>query len=510
MNNKVILIIMDGWGIPLKSAVSAVDAANTPFYDRILSQYPHSRLEASGLAVGLPVGQMGNSEVGHTNLGAGRVVYQDLVKINLAVQTGSMAQEPALADALTYAKTNHKKVHFIGLVSDGGVHSHIDHLKGLCNIAHEAGLTDVFIHAFTDGRDTDPKSGLGFLTDLEQHLQKTTGQIASITGRFFAMDRDKRWERVAKAYNAMVRGIGERAVVSGQELTALQESYDAGLTDEFIEPIVVTNQDGTPVATIAEGDVVLCFNFRTDRGREITEMLTQQDFPAQDTHKLDLYYVTMANYDDTFVGVKVIYDKDNLNNTLGEVLEKAGKKQIRIAETEKYPHVTFFFSGGREAPFAGESRIMRNSPKDVKTYDLKPEMAARDLRDAIIPEIEKEEVDFICLNFANPDMVGHTGVFEAVVKACEVVDECTEAVATAGLAHGYTSIIIADHGNAEYMINDDGTPNTAHTTNLVPCVFVSNTYHGQPKDGKLSDVAPTILALLGVAQPADMTGMSLL
>jgi len=501
---------MDGWGIPLKPKVSAVNAANTPFYDHILAKYPHSRLEASGLAVGLPAGQMGNSEVGHTNLGAGRVVYQDLVKINLAVETGSIANEPALADALAYAKNNHKKVHFIGLVSDGGVHAHIDHLKGLCSIAHNAGLTDVFVHAFTDGRDTDPKSGLGFLSDLQHHLQKTTGKIASITGRFFAMDRDKRWERVAKAYNAMVHGLGQRTVASGQELTAVQESYDAGLTDEFIEPIVVANADGSPVATIAEGDVVVCFNFRTDRGREITAMLTQQDFPEQNTHKLNLYYVTMANYDDTFVGVKVIYDKDNLNNTLGEVLANAGKKQIRIAETEKYPHVTFFFSGGREAPFEGESRIMCNSPKDVKTYDLKPEMAARDLRDAIIAEIQKEEVDFICLNFANPDMVGHTGVFEAVVKACEVVDECTQAVATAGLAHGYTSIIIADHGNAEFMINDDGTPNTAHTTNLVPCVFVSNTYKGQPKDGKLSDIAPTILALLGLAQPTHMTGTSLI
>jgi 2,3-bisphosphoglycerate-independent phosphoglycerate mutase len=522
MNQKVILIIMDGWGIPLNSTVSAVDAANTPFYDRILQQYPHSRLEASGLAVGLPEGQMGNSEVGHTNLGAGRVVYQDLVKINLAVETGSMAKEPALADALTYAKDNHKKVHFIGLVSDGGVHSHINHLKGLCSIAHEAGLTDVFVHAFTDGRDTDPKSALGYIADLQQHLSKTTGQIATVTGRFFAMDRDKRWERVAKAYNAMVKGEGSTLVTSmasfvipTQEesnplLNAIKASYDAGLTDEFIEPIIVTNSDGAPVGTIAEGDVVLCFNFRTDRGREITQMLTQQDFVEQNTKKLDLYYVTMANYDDTFVGVKVIYDKDNLNNTLGEVLANAGKKQIRIAETEKYPHVTFFFSGGREAPFEGESRLLCNSPKDVKTYDLKPEMAARDIRDAIVPEIKKGEVDFICLNFANPDMVGHTGVFEAVVKACEVVDECTEAVATAGLAHGYTSIIIADHGNAEFMINEDGTPNTAHTINLVPCVFVGNEYKGQPKDGKLSDVAPTILALLGVPQPADMTGVSLL
>ncbi|MCU0341389.1 MAG: 2,3-bisphosphoglycerate-independent phosphoglycerate mutase [Spirosomaceae bacterium] len=521
MNQKTILIIMDGWGIAKTGEEnrSAVIAAHTPFYDSILQQYPHSKLEASGLAVGLPDGQMGNSEVGHTNLGAGRIVYQDLVKINLAAQNGTLAQEPALKEAFDYAKTNGKKVHFIGLVSDGGVHSHIDHLKGLCTAAHEAGLTDVFVHAFTDGRDCDPKSGLGFIADLEAHLAQTTGQIATVIGRFYAMDRDKRWERVAKAYRAMVEGSGTsviaRRTVPTQEesnplLTAIEASYTAGITDEFIEPIVVTRADGAPVATIAEGDVVLCFNFRTDRGREITEMLTQQDFPEQNTKKLNLRYLTMTNYDDTFVGVQVIYDKDNLTNTLGEVVANAGKKQIRIAETEKYPHVTFFFSGGREAPFEGESRLLCNSPKDVKTYDLKPEMAAYDIRNAIVPEIEAESADFICLNFANPDMVGHTGVFEAVVKACEVVDECVAAVATAGLAHGYTSIIIADHGNSDYMTNDDGSPNTAHSTNLVPCIFVGNEYKGQPKDGKLADIAPTILALMGIAQPADMTGVSLL
>lgn len=512
MSQKVILIIMDGWGIAKNGEEnrSAVIAANTPFYDRILQQYPHSKLEASGLAVGLPDGQMGNSEVGHTNLGAGRVVYQDLVKINLAVETGTLAQEPALVEAFTYAKNNGKKVHFIGLVSDGGVHSHINHLKGLCTTAQNFGLSDVYVHAFTDGRDCDPRSGLGFLTDLEQHLAKTTGKIASVTGRFYAMDRDKRWERVAKAYNAMVKGVGSAQSTADHVLTSVQEAYNAGVTDEFIEPIVVVKEDGSPVATIDEGDVVLCFNFRTDRGREITEMLTQQDFPEQGTQKLNLYYLTLTNYDDAFVGVKVIYDKDNLENTLGEVLAKAGKTQIRIAETEKYPHVTFFFSGGREQPFDGEKRLLCPSPKDVKTYDLKPEMAAFDIRDAIIPEIEAETADFICLNFANPDMVGHTGVFEAVVKACETVDQCTEAVATAGMAHGYTSIIIADHGNSDYMRNDDGTPNTAHSTNLVPCVFVGNEYKGQPKDGKLADIAPTILALMEVSQPAEMTGVSLL
>ncbi len=512
MSQKVILIIMDGWGIAKNGEEnrSAVIAANTPFYDRILEQYPHSKLEASGLAVGLPDGQMGNSEVGHTNLGAGRVVYQDLVKINLAVETGTLAQEPTLVEAFTYAKNSGKKVHFIGLVSDGGVHSHINHLKGLCTTAQNFGLSDIYVHAFTDGRDCDPKSGLGFLTDLEQHLAKTTGQIASVTGRFYAMDRDKRWERVAKAYNAMVKGVGTAQCTADHVLTSVQEAYDAGVTDEFIEPIVVVKEDGSPVATIDEGDVVLCFNFRTDRGREITEMLTQQDFPEQGTQKLNLYYLTLTNYDDAFVGVKVIYDKDNLENTLGEVVSKAGKTQIRIAETEKYPHVTFFFSGGRELPFDGEKRLLCPSPKDVKTYDLKPEMAAFDIRDAIIPEIEAETADFICLNFANPDMVGHTGVFEAVVKACETVDQCTEAVATAGMAHGYTSIIIADHGNSDYMRNDDGTPNTAHSTNLVPCVFVGNEYKGQPKDGKLADIAPTILALMEIPQPAEMTGVSLL
>lgn len=512
MSQKVILIIMDGWGIAKNGEEdrSAVLAANTPFYDRILQQYPHSKLEASGLAVGLPAGQMGNSEVGHTNLGAGRIVYQDLVKINLAVEKGTLAQEPPLAEAFNYAKTNNKKVHFIGLVSDGGVHSHIEHLKGLCKAAHDFGLSDVFIHAFTDGRDCDPKSGLGFLSDLQESIAKTTGQIASVTGRFYAMDRDKRWERVAKAYNAMVKGVGSSQCAVGGVLTAVQQSYEAGVTDEFIEPIVVIKEDGSPVATIAEGDVVLCFNFRTDRGREITEALTQRDFAEQGMHKLNLYYLTMTNYDDAFVGVKVIYDKDNLVNTLGEVLSHAGKTQIRIAETEKYPHVTFFFSGGREVPFDGEKRLMCASPKDVKTYDLKPEMAAFDIRNAIVPEIEAETADFICLNFANPDMVGHTGVFEAVVKAVETVDQCTEAVATAGLAHGYTSIIIADHGNSDYMRNDDGTPNTAHSTNLVPCVFVGNEYKGQPKDGKLADIAPTILSLMNVAKPVEMTGDSLL
>ncbi|SDF20344.1 phosphoglycerate mutase [Dyadobacter soli] len=501
---------MDGWGIAKsgEESRSAVLAANTPFYDSILQKYPHSKLEASGLAVGLPDGQMGNSEVGHTNLGAGRVVYQDLVKINLAVSEGTLAHEPALAQALDYAKSEGKRVHFIGLVSDGGVHSHIEHLKGLCKIASDRGLSDVFVHAFTDGRDTDPKSGLGFLTELSESMAQSTGRIASITGRYYAMDRDKRWERVKLAYDAMVHGEGQH-VPAGDVLKAVQASYEEGVTDEFIMPIIATNADGSPLALIQDGDVVLCFNFRTDRGREITEVLTQQDFHEQNMHKLNLKYVTMTNYDDTFKGVDVIFDKDNLNNTLGEVLESAGKKQIRIAETEKYPHVTFFFSGGREKPFEGESRLLCPSPK-VATYDLQPEMSAFDIRDAIVPELVKEDVDFVCLNFANPDMVGHTGVFEAAVKACETVDQCVQAVVTTGLEHGYSSIIIADHGNSDYMSNDDGSPNTAHSLNLVPCILVDNEYQKPINNGKLADIAPTILELMGIAKPAEMTGTSIL
>ncbi|GLU54156.1 2,3-bisphosphoglycerate-independent phosphoglycerate mutase [Dyadobacter frigoris] len=510
MGKKVILIIMDGWGIAKAGEEnrSAVLAANTPFYDSILQKYPHSKLEASGLAVGLPDGQMGNSEVGHTNLGAGRVVYQDLVKINLAVSSGTLANEPVLADALTFAKENNKKVHFIGLVSDGGVHSHIDHVKGLCKIAADKGLSNVFVHAFTDGRDTDPKSGLGFLTELQETMAATTGQIASVTGRYYAMDRDKRWERVKLAYDAMVLGEGKHVRADGI-LAAIEESYEAGVSDEFILPIIAVKEDGSPIAVIEENDVVVCFNFRTDRGREITEALTQQDFHEQNMHKLNLRYITMTNYDDTFKGVSVIFDKDNLNNTLGEVLEAAGKKQIRIAETEKYPHVTFFFSGGREKPFESESRLLSPSPK-VATYDLQPEMSAFGLRDLIVPELIKEEVDFVCLNFANADMVGHTGVFEAAVKACETVDQCVQAVVTTGLEHGYTSIIIADHGNSDYMANDDGSPNTAHSLNLVPCILVDNDYQKPIKDGKLADMAPTILDLMGIAKPEEMTGNSIL
>ena len=507
MNKKVVLMILDGWGIGTKPEVSAIEAAKTPFMDSLYTKYPHSKLEASGLAVGLPVGQMGNSEVGHMNLGAGRVVYQNLVRINKAVDEGTLAQEPVLAEAFEYAKSNGKKVHLIGLVSNGGVHSHINHLKALCTEANTAGVTETYIHAFTDGRDTDPKSGVAFLTELQAHIATTGTKIASVTGRYYAMDRDNRWERVKLAYDAMVKGTGEKIAAAGL-IDAIAASYEAGVTDEFIKPIII-EENGAPVATIAEGDVVLCFNFRTDRGREITQALTQRDFPEQDMQKLSLYYLTMTEYDKSFEGVKVVFDDSNIPMTLGEVLQNAGKKQIRMAETEKYPHVTFFFSGGREEPFVGQTNILRASPK-VATYDLAPEMSAPELRDALIPELEKEEVDFVCLNFANPDMVGHTGVFSAVVKAVETVDQCAQAVVEAGLKHGYSFIIIADHGNADFMINEDGSPNTAHSTNLVPCILVDNEYSNPIKDGKLGDIAPTILELIGVAQPKEMTGVSLL
>jgi len=506
MNKKVILMILDGWGLGTNPKVSAIAAAKTPFVDSLFQNYPHSKLEASGLAVGLPAGQMGNSEVGHMNIGAGRVVYQDLVKINLAVENNTLADEPAIKEAFEYAKKNNKKVHFIGLVSDGGVHSHVNHVKGLCNIAHQYELKDVFVHAFTDGRDCDPKSGLGFVKELQESMAKSTGKIASIIGRYFAMDRDNRWERVKLAYDVMVHGEGTH---EKDAVKAIQDSYTAGVTDEFIKPVVMVDANDKPLAKIETGDVVICFNFRTDRGREITVALTQKDFPEQNMHKLDLYYVTMTNYDDTFKNVKVIFDKDNLSNTLGEVLEAAGKKQIRIAETEKYPHVTFFFSGGREEPFKGEKRLMAASPK-VATYDLAPEMSANEIKDKIIVELKSKDPDFIVLNFANPDMVGHTGVFEAAVKACETVDSCTAAVVTTALENGYSAIVIADHGNADYMINEDGSPNTAHTTNLVPCILIDKEYKKPIKDGKLGDLAPTILELMGISKPKEMGGQSLL
>ncbi|PWL29742.1 2,3-bisphosphoglycerate-independent phosphoglycerate mutase [uncultured Roseivirga sp.] len=505
MEKRVLLMILDGWGLALDKKVSAIDHANTPVMDKLFETYSHSRLEASGLAVGLPEGQMGNSEVGHMNIGAGRVVYQDLVKINKAVEDGTLAENETLRSTLTYAKANGKKVHLIGLVSDGGVHSHVNHLKGLLSICAENDLKEVFVHAFTDGRDTDPKGGRAYMNDVVEHCKNTTGQVASVVGRYYAMDRDNRWERVKLAYDAMVNGVGQP---SENILQSIEDSYTAGVTDEFIKPIIQV-ENGSPVAKIAEGDVVICFNFRTDRGRQITQALTQVDFADQGMTKLSLKYVTMTNYDDSFKGVDVIFGKDNLNNTLGEVLERAGKKQIRIAETEKYPHVTFFFSGGRETEFEGEKRILCPSPK-VATYDLQPEMSANDIKEAIIPELNAKSSDFICLNFANADMVGHTGDFDAAVKACETVDTCAGEVLEAALASDYTTIVIADHGNSDIMVNADGSPNTAHTTNLVPCILVDNDLKPELKDGKLGDLAPTILKLMGVEVPSEMTGDTLI
>jgi len=461
-------MILDGWGKSPDPKVSAIDNANVPFINSLYDNYPSAQLRTDGLNVGLPEGQMGNSEVGHMNLGAGRIVYQDLAKINLAVANNTLAKEPVLIDAFTYAKENNKKVHFLGLVSDGGVHSHTSHLRGLITASQEYGLENVFVHAFTDGRDVDPKSGKQYIQDLEDFMAPTTAKLASVVGRYYAMDRDKRWERVKLAYDLVVNGTGKP---TQDAVASIEESYAKDVTDEFIDPLVVVDATNQPLATIQAEDVVIFFNFRTDRGRELTEALSQKDFHEQNMHKLPLYYVTLTNYDETYENVKVVYNKDNITETLGEVLEKANKKQIRIAETEKYPHVTFFFSGGRETPFEGETRILRNSPK-VATYDLKPEMSAYELKDALVPELNKGEVDFVCLNFANGDMVGHTGVMSAAIQACEAVDACVKEVIEAALANDYTTIVIADHGNCETMINPDGSPNTAHTTNPVPIILV--------------------------------------
>jgi 2,3-bisphosphoglycerate-independent phosphoglycerate mutase len=504
MNKKVILMILDGWGKSPDPKVSAIDNANIPFINSLYTKYPSAQLRTDGLNVGLPEGQMGNSEVGHMNLGAGRIVYQDLVRINLAVQDKTIANEKTLVDAFNYAKTNNKKVHLLGLVSNGGVHSHTEHLKGLVDATEAAGLERVYIHAFTDGRDVDPKSGVQFISDIENHIKNTHVKLASIIGRYYAMDRDKRWERVKLAYDLIVNGVGTPSV---NAIDTLQDNYKEGVTDEFIKPTVMTTDGTTPVAVIEPDDVVIFFNFRTDRGRELTEVLSQFDVHEQNMHKLNLYFVTLTNYDDTFKDVHVVYDKDNLTETLGEVVSKAGKKQIRIAETEKYPHVTFFFSGGRELLFEGETRLMRNSPK-VATYDLKPEMSAFELKDALVPELNKGEVDFVCLNFANGDMVGHTGVMEAAIKACEAVDACVKEVIEAALANNYTTIVIADHGNCETMINPDGSPNTAHTTNPVPIIMVDKDIN-HVEDGVLGDIAPTILKLMGIPQPETMTRHSL-
>lgn len=499
-------MILDGWGIAKDPSVSAIDRAATPFVDSLYTDYPNNQIEASALEVGLPEGQMGNSEVGHMNLGAGRIVYQDLVRINKEVDNGGLASNPELIKAFEYAEQHNSKVHLIGLVSDGGVHSHVKHLKGLLSAAADRGLSRVFVHAFTDGRDTDPKGGKAYVRDIVEHMGKTTGHLASIVGRYFAMDRDNRWERIKKAYDLLVHGKGESYAMWEK---AFDDTYENGVTDEFIEPITIT-RSGQPTATIGPQDVVICFNFRTDRGRQISMALTQKDFPEHNMEKMDVYYTTMARYDDTFKDVHVLYEKDNLTETLGEVLSKAGKKQIRIAETEKYPHVTFFFSGGREVEFDGEKRILCPSPK-VATYDLQPEMSAADIVKAIVPELEQSTADFICLNFANPDMVGHTGSMEAAIKACETVDQCAKQVVEAGLKSDYIFIILADHGNADCMINPDGTVNTAHTTQPVPVFLVGNNVSNYKlSTGKLGDVAPTLLELMDIAQPSAMTGKSLL
>lgn len=501
-NNKAMLIIMDGWGIGQNETGDAIKQANTPFVDSLYGKYPNATLVTCGEAVGLPDGQMGNSEVGHLNLGAGRVVYQELQRINVAIRTGEFQKNPVLLQAIQNAKNSNKSFHLIGLVSDGGVHSHINHFKAIIDTCKEQGLTEnVYVQAFTDGRDCDPKSGLGFVNDLSNHLLETgVGQIASVTGRYYAMDRDKRWERVKLAYDALVHGTG---VKSDNVIKSIEESYENGVTDEFIKPIINAHLDDN--ARIKEGDVVVCVNFRTDRCREITIVLTQQDFPEFNMQKMHLDYTTLTEYDATYQNVKVVFENDNLTKTLGEVLEAAGKKQIRIAETEKYPHVTFFFSGGREEPFVGESRIMAASPK-VATYDLQPEMSAIELTDKIVPEIQNETADFICLNFANTDMVGHTGVFSAVVKAAETVDTCVSRIVPEAQAHGYSIFLTADHGNADNMVNEDGSPNTQHSLNLVPLFFISNNYPTTLKAGKLGDIAPSILKVMGIDIPKEMTG----
>lgn len=503
MSQKVLLMILDGWGINPNPEVSAIAKAQTPFIDSCLQNYPNATLKTYGSDVGLPKGQMGNSEVGHMNLGAGRVVYQNLVRINLAVNNKSFLKENVLQSQFQFARDNQKKVHFIGLTSNGGVHSHISHLFGLLDAAAEYGLTEnVYVHAFTDGRDCDPHSGINFIQELTNHMNVSTGKLATVIGRYYAMDRDKRWERVKLAYDLMVKGIGKN---SSDPVKAIEESYEDGVSDEFICPILIDKE-----GLIEEGDVVINFNFRTDRGREITEVLTQEDFPEFGMNKLSLRYITLTNYDKTFKGVQVIYDENEIPNTLGEVLEKHGKTQIRIAETEKYPHVTFFFSGGREKKFNGEKRILCPSPKDVPTYDLKPEMSAFEITKNILPELMNQTADFICLNFANTDMVGHTGVFHAAVKAAETVDQCAESIVKTALENDYTVIILADHGNADCMINPDGTPNTQHSMNPVPVILIEKERKHEIKSGKLGDIAPTILKLMDIASPKEMDGIVLL
>jgi 2,3-bisphosphoglycerate-independent phosphoglycerate mutase len=502
IQKRVILIIMDGWGLGQVASADAIQHAVVPFTRSLYEKYPNTTLTTGGEAVGLPEGQMGNSEVGHLNLGAGRVVYQELQRINVAIRDGSFANNESLLSSIRFAKNKNKPLHLLGLVSNGGVHSHIRHLLAIIDVCKSEGLKDVFIHAFTDGRDCDPKSGLGFIKELQAHLNDSVGKIATVSGRYFAMDRDKRWERIKLAYDALVNGIGDKAT---DALAAVENSYAKNVTDEFIIPTVIVDEGQQPLAVIKEGDVAICFNFRTDRCREITQVLTQTDFPEFNMKKLSLHYTTMSEYDQTFKNVNVIFDTDNLVNTLGEVIEKNGLKQIRAAETEKYPHVTFFFSGGREKIFEGEKRILVPSPK-VATYDSKPEMSAYELTEALLPEIKNKTADFTCLNYANADMVGHTGVWNAVIRAVETVDKCVEKIVTAGLENGYTIFLTADHGNADFMINEDGSPNTAHTLNPVPFFIIDKNWKGKIKHGKLGDIAPTILTMMGLPIPDEMSG----
>lgn len=499
--NKAILIILDGWGIGDKSKADVIHHADTPYVDSLMRDYPNSQLATSGEEVGLPNGQMGNSEVGHLNIGAGRIVYQDLVKINKAIETCEIRENKVLVDAFTYAKEKNKSVHFMGLVSNGGVHSSDKHLKALCSITQDYDLKNVFVHAFMDGRDTDPKSGAGFVKDVEEFLEETPAQIASVIGRFYAMDRDKRWERVKVAYNLLVNGKG---AASQNMVDSINESYNNDKTDEFIEPIVKVDDAGNAIGRIKEGDVIIFFNYRNDRAKELTAVLTQQDMPEHDMKTIPLHYCTMTPYDATFKGLHIIFDKDNVKNTMGEYLAKMGKKQLRIAETEKYAHVTFFFSGGRETEFDNEKRVLISSPK-VNTYDLQPEMSAYEVKDAVVSELNKQEHDFVCLNFANGDMVGHTGNYEAILKALKAVDNCVKDVVEAAKANGYTAMIIADHGNADNAVNTDGSINTAHSTNPVPCILVTDEYK-EVRNGVLADVAPTLLKIIGLEIPKEMTG----
>jgi len=498
---KTLLMILDGWGIGKGDNADVISQVATPNMDRLEKEYPSSQLHASGENVGLPDGQMGNSEVGHLNIGAGRVVYQDLVKINMAVKDGSIGENPALLEAFTYARDKEKQVHFMGLLSDGGVHSLDKHLYKLCDITGEYGIKNVFIHAFGDGRDTDPQSGKGYMENLEKHLETSNGKVASFIGRYYAMDRDKRWERVKEAYDLLVHGKGRAA---GNVVKALQESYDKGVTDEFVKPIVIVDEENKALGTIQEGDVIVFFNFRNDRAKELTIVLTQKDMPEFGMHTIPLHYCTMTPYDATFEGLHVIYDKDNVTNTIGEVVSNAGLSQLRIAETEKYAHVTFFFSGGREEVFKNENRILVPSPK-VATYDLQPEMSAFEVKDAVIGDIRENGPDFICLNFANGDMVGHTGIYASIEKAVTTVDQCVGEVVEVARENGYDVMIIADHGNADNAVNADGSPNTAHSLNPVPCIMVTDDYT-TVGEGILADVAPTLLHIMGVDQPEEMTG----